>query len=128
VGEAKRPAGNGTFDAVVIGAGFAGLSCRIGCRGLGFTARLYATTTESPMFESSTSVAEDSSLRSSACSTLPGRCSSTSVSLAPSTSRRGRMGSNWSTPNTLVRGSVRLLGRSLRQTRPPHQPFLSRNT
>jgi 3-(3-hydroxy-phenyl)propionate hydroxylase len=44
---------------------------------------------------------------------MRGLCCSTSVSPAPSTSRHGRIGFSWSTPNALVRGSFRLLGRSL---------------
>jgi cyclohexanone monooxygenase len=41
VGEAMRPAENGTFDAVVIGAGFAGLYMLHRLRELGFRARVY---------------------------------------------------------------------------------------
>ena len=51
---------------------------------------------------------------SSPCCTMPGRCSSTSVSPAASTSRRGRIGFSWSTPSTPVRGSFRRSGRSRR--------------
>ena len=42
-----------------------------------------------------------------------GRCCSTSVSPAASTSRHGRIAFSWSTPNTLARGSFRHSGRSL---------------
>src|SRR4029453_18806716 len=47
---------------------------------------------------------------SSPCCTMPGRCCSTSVSPAASTSLRGPIGFSWSTPSTLVRGSFRALG------------------
>ena len=40
-GEAIRPAENGTFDAVVVGAGFAGLYMLHRLRELGFRARTY---------------------------------------------------------------------------------------
>jgi cation diffusion facilitator CzcD-associated flavoprotein CzcO len=40
-GEAMRPAENGTFDAVVVGAGFAGLYMLYRLRELGFRARIY---------------------------------------------------------------------------------------
>jgi cation diffusion facilitator CzcD-associated flavoprotein CzcO len=39
--EAMRPAENGTFDAVVVGAGFAGLYMLHRLRQLGFRARIY---------------------------------------------------------------------------------------
>ena len=38
-----RPAETGTFDAVVVGAGFAGMYMLHRLRGLGFTARVYET-------------------------------------------------------------------------------------
>ena len=50
---------------------------------------------------------------SSPCCTMPGRCCSTSVSPAASTSLPGRIGFSRSTPNTWVRGSFRHSGRSL---------------
>ena len=49
---------------------------------------------------------------SSPCCTMPGRCSSTSVSPAASTSLPGPTAFSWSTPNTLVRGNFRHSGRS----------------
>ena len=53
---------------------------------------------------------------SSPCCTMPGRCCSTSVSPAASTSRHGRIGSSWSTPDTMARGSFRCSARSLLPT------------
>ena len=50
---------------------------------------------------------------SSPCCTMPGRCSSTSVSPAASTSLPGRIGFSRSRPITSVRGSFRHSGRSL---------------
>ena len=47
---------------------------------------------------------------SSPCCTTPGRCSSTSVSPAASTSLLGRIESGWSTPSTPARGSSRHSG------------------
>ena len=49
---------------------------------------------------------------SSSCCTTHGRCCSTSVSPAASTSLHGRIAFSWSTPNTWVRGSFRYSGRS----------------
>ena len=45
-----------------------------------------------------------------ACCTMPGRCCSTSVSPAASTSRRGRIGFGWSMPNTTVVWELPALG------------------
>jgi hypothetical protein len=50
---------------------------------------------------------------SSICCTMPGRCYSTSVSPAASTSRHGQIESGWSMPDMLIRGSVRYLARFL---------------
>ena len=41
---------------------------------------------------------------------MPGRCCSTSVSPAASTSLHGQIGFGWSTPNTPARGSFRRSG------------------
>ena len=49
---------------------------------------------------------------SSPCCTMPGRCCSISASPAASTSRHGRIGFSWSTPNMTARGSFRLSARS----------------
>jgi hypothetical protein len=50
---------------------------------------------------------------SSPCCTMPGRCCSTSVSPAASTSLHGQSGFGQSTPHTLVYGSFRHSGWSL---------------